>query len=468
MLKVAVRNPSKSSAVIKMIGVSALILFAYSSVKHALFHSTAWDLGIFDQAVYLISQGQPAFSSLMGFHILADHAAIIFYPLSLLYKIYPSVYWLLAVQALALALGAWPTWSLARQAGLKENQAVAVAAAYLLYPLIFNINLFDFHPEVIAVPALLWAVLSARLNQPIWFCLAIVIVLACKEVLALSVAAMGVWLLIFEKKRLCGAIALFTGIAWFVISTQVIIPFFGSETVTISRHISRYSFLGNSFPEMARNLLFKPWLLLAKIFSLDSLYYLFLLVIPLIWGLSPRHLVPLIGAIPILALNILSNDVGQRELTTQYSLPILPFLLLAVISSLAAGQGFLRRGRNIIIWSLLAFLLMAHYNQFSSYLETLDTWRATRAAIAQIQTKGGVLTDNQYATQVAHRRVLRQISTGLSSADLAPFDYVFLNLRHPWPDTKETAVKLVSQLQKAQMFKLSYKRDDVYLFLKRS
>ncbi len=458
----------KLSAIGTMIGISALVLFAYSSLRHTLFHSTAWDLGIFDQAVYLISQGQPAFSSLMRFHVLADHAALILYPISILYKIYPDIHWLLAVQAGALALGALPTWSLARHAGLKETQALAIAGVYLLYPLVFNINAFDFHSEVIAVPALLWAILSARLGQPGWFCLAIIIVLACKEVLALSVAAMGVWLLIFEKKRLCGVIALFTGVTWFVITTQVIIPFFGSETVTISRHISRYSYLGNSFSEIAQNLLLKPGLVLGKILSLNTFKYLLLLALPIVWGLSPRHLVPLIGAIPILALNILSSDSGQQQLGTQYSLPILPFLLLAVISSLAAGRGWLRNRRHIIQWSLLAFLLMSNCLHFPSYLKTLDTWNPTREAIAQIKTKGGVLTDNQYAPHVTHRPIVRQISSSLPPADLAEVDYVLLNLRHPWPDTKEYAVKLVSQLKQTQQFKLSYQRKDVYLFMKRS
>ncbi len=451
-----------------MIGVSAIIFFTYSSFKHALFHSTAWDLGIFDQAVYLISQGQPAFSSLMNFHVLADHAALILYPLSILYKIYPTVYWLLAVQAVALALGAWPTTSLARQAGLKETQAVAMAAVYLLYPLLFNINLFDFHPEVIAVPAILWAILSARLGQLGRFCLAIMIVLACKEVLSLTVAAMGLWLLIFDKKRLYGTIALFTGVAWFIITTQVIIPFFGSETVTISRHISRYSYLGSSFPELARNMLFKPGLVWGKIISLNTLHYLFILVVPIIWGLSPRHLAPLIGAIPILVLNILSTDAGQQQLTTQYSLPILPFLLLAVISSLAAGQGWLRNGRNIILWSLVAFLLMTNYRQYQSDLESLDTRKATQEAIAQIQTNGGVLTDNLYAPHVTHRAVVKQIISNLPAADWVGVNYVLLNLRHPWPDSKQAGVELVSQLKKNQQFKLSYQRDDVYLFVKKS
>src|SRR4028118_2345443 len=100
-----------------MIGVSALILFVCSSVRHALFQSSAFDLGIYDQVIYLMSQGQPPISSFLGFHHLGNHTAYAVYPISLLYKIYPEIHWLLAVQAVALALGALPTWHLARGAG---------------------------------------------------------------------------------------------------------------------------------------------------------------------------------------------------------------------------------------------------------------------------------------------------------------------------------------------------------------
>ncbi len=102
-----------------MIGISTLFLFVCSSLRHILFRSGALDLGMFDQAVYLISQGKAPISTLLDdIHMLGDHGAWILYPLSLPYVIYPSVYWLLAIQAFALSLGALPTWALARQAGL--------------------------------------------------------------------------------------------------------------------------------------------------------------------------------------------------------------------------------------------------------------------------------------------------------------------------------------------------------------
>jgi uncharacterized membrane protein len=456
-----------------MIGTTALIFFVCSSIRHALFQSGGFDLGIYDQVVYLMSQGQPPISSFLGFHHLGNHAAWSVYPLALLYKIYPNVHWLLAVQAVALALGAWPTWSLARQAGLSEKQAVTMAAVYLLYPLVFNINLFDFHPEVMALPALLGAILAARLDRLGWFSIAILFVLGCKAALSLTVAAMGIWLLWFEKKRRCGMLALVLGVAWFLLAIKLIIPLFsGREPAAVHR----YSYLGNSVFEIAINVLLKPGLVLDRINVRSSLIYLAKLVFPVIWGLSPRHLAPLISAMPVIVLNILSDIPYQRSLQHQYSVPILPFLLVAVISTLATSQGWWRKRRTIFLWSLLAFLALAKYSYFgSSYLVRLDTWQATREAISEIHTKGGVLTTQDIAPHVSNRPIVKLALAetptadvaAAASADLSTIDYVLLNVRHPgWLSTPEYAAGLVEQFRQDKSFQLHYQRDDVYLFVR--
>ena len=469
----------KSHPVFLMIVVTAIVLFTASSARHALFQSTAFDLAIFDQAIYLISQNQTPFSSLMAINIWGDHAAFIFYPLALLYKIYPDVHWLLLVQAVSLALGAWPSWSLARQAGLNNSISWAIACIYLLYPLVFNVNLFDFHPEVIALPALLAAILAARLNKTLWFCAAIVLVLSCKAVLSLTVAAMGLWLLCFDKKRNCGFIALFLGAGWFLVATQAVIPYFNQGREHAG--IGRYQYLGNSVLEIAINLIVKPNLVLERLFSLDTFEYLALLLLPVIWWLSPRHLSSLISAVPMLAMNILSDIPAQRDLIHQYSVPILPFLLVAVISSLAysnqqKGKTVFERlplpnyplPRVIVIWSLIAFLALAKYGYFwTIYLKGIDTLPATKEAISLVETKGSVLTTAQIAPHLAHRPVVKLTQAHAPPANLAEFDYVLLNLRYPgWMSDREFVKNLVTKLKNTPQFQLKYQRDDIYLFTK--
>ncbi|MEB3181976.1 MAG: DUF2079 domain-containing protein [Nostocaceae cyanobacterium] len=455
----------KINPLASMIGVSAVILFICSSLRHALFKSSAYDLGIFDQAVYLISQGETPFSTIRGLHILGDHAAWIFYPLAVLYKIHPDVHWLFAVQALSLALAALPIWGLALQAGLSQAQAITTVLVYLLYPLVFNVNLFDFHPEVIAVPALLAAVWCARSGRTGWFGLSIILVLGCKAVLSLTVVAMGVWLLFCEKKRWCGAFAIFAGIAWFLIASQGIIPLFSGEQPA---GVTLYSYLGNSVSEIAKNLLLKPGLILGKIFSLDTLEYLALLLAPVIWGLVPQRLLPLISAIPTLMLNILSNADLQRNLVHHYSLAVLPFLMLVVISSLAANQVWLPKKRAIILWSLVGFLALAKYGYFwSLYIDYLDTWQATRAALSQVQTTGSVYTTAEISPHLTHRKLIKFTDANSPPKNLTEFDYVLLNLRHPgWLSNPDFARSLVNQLQVDKNYSLIYKHDDVYLFSK--
>jgi uncharacterized membrane protein len=443
---------------------SILILFACSSVRHILFKSNAYDLGIFDQAVYLISQGEIPISSFMGYHILGDHAAGIWYPLALLYKIYPTVYWLFAVQAIALGLAAVPIRYLALQAGLLPSQTKVVVISYLLYPQVFNANLYDFHPEVIAVPGLLMAVFAARTKKPGWYALSIVVILACKAVLSLTVAAMGFWLLVFEKRRWYGFFTILGGLLWFAIASKLIIPFFSGKEAAA---LSRYSYLGNSVFDIVKNIFFKPELFFGKVFSAINLEYLILLFIPIVWGISRKFITPLIAAIPCIALNLLSDSPAQKNLVNQYSIPVVPFLILVVIGSFAANKPWLRSHKAIIIWSLIGFLALGKYTYFGEqYLKTLDTWHSTRQAIALVQTPGSVLTTATISTHLTHRKLIR-FTDATNPPNLTDFEYVLLNIRHPgWLSNKEFAESLLKQLQNLPEFNLQYQENQVYLFQK--
>jgi uncharacterized membrane protein len=446
-----------------IVGV-AIGLFILSTLRHEMFGSGAWDLGIFDQAVYLISQGQTPVSSLLGFHILGDHVALIFYPLALLYKLYPMVHWLLAVQAIALALGALPTWQLARQAGATVAGANTLAIAYWLYPMIFNANLSDFHPETIAVPLFLSSVLAVRQRQLGWFCLGLVVICSCRDALALNVAGMGVWLLVTEKRRTYGAIALVGGLIWFVVATQVIIPAIGGEAAMVTRYLFRYASLGSSYSEIAKNLVLQPHLLIQQLFQWHNLEYLGLVLGPLIWACHPRHLAPLLGALPTLAMNILSDSDGQRSIVDQYSVPVIPFVILVAVATVAARPAWLSR-RAIVAWSAVGFLALTKYGFFwANYLPLLDTAGAVRAAIAQIPPQASVLADHQIVPHLSHRPIIERIG---SQAQL-DYDDILINARHPYLNNHALTTALLQHLQTSSQFKLIYTQNQVYLFTRRS
>ena len=461
---------AKSYPVTASISIATIILFLCSSLRHWLYHSHAWDLGIFDQAIYLISIGQQPIVSLLGFHILGDHASTIFYPLALLYKIYPDVHWLFAIQSIALTIGGFPLYHLSLKLGLSCHQATTVVIAYLLYPLVLNKALFDFHPEVIAIPGFLTAVLAARTNNIVLFCVAIIITLSCKAVLSLTVIAMGLWLIFCEQKKGCGMIAIATGLAWFLISTQFIIPvFLGNAMGGTTGAIARYSYLGRSILEIAANIFIKPNLILGRLFSVETLEYTFLLFMPIAWAVSPKHLLPLLSVIPMLLINVLSVVPAQKDLIHQYSIPILPFLFLAVISAVADNQHWLKTRKSITLWAVIGFLLLGKIGYFwSDYLSTLDTRQSITMAIAKIRDDGAVLTTGEIAPHLTHRPIIKLTFSGTETIDLNQFKYILLERRHPgWNSSLTTIDKIKSRAEESELFNIKYQQDDVYLFTKK-
>lgn len=446
-----------------MIIVSTLVLLTCSSLRHILFQSTAYDLAIFDNGIYLISQGKNPFVSFRGIHILGDHAAFILYVIAGLYKIYPSIYWLFGLQAIALSLGALPIWQLARDEYLRPNLATAITASYLLYPLIFNLNLFDFHPEVLTLPAFFWAFLAAKKNNIFTFSLLLIFILSCREALSLTITAMGVWLIVGEKKIKFGVISLGVGIIWFILATKVVIPQFSGEQVAA---VARYDFLGVSLREIILNLFLKPQIVSSHLFTLNNLEYLFLLLSPLMWGLLTKKFYPLIGASPILFLNLLTENKEQKDLLHQYSLPILPFLILVVIATLSAKKSWLQKPKHIILWSLVTFFTLAKVGYFTSrYLESIDTWSATREALTQITKEGNVLTSANIAPHVTHRTKVELAIEGSQEINLKQFDNILLNRRHPgWNSSPDLVDTLIRRIKQIPEFQLTYEQEQVYLF----
>lgn len=454
-----------SNRLLVVIAISVLILLISSIARHELFNSGG-DLAFFDQCVYLISQGKNPISSVLGFHVLADHAAWILYPIALLYKIYPTVYWLFLVQSLSLSLGTIPAYFLAINAGLKESQAILIVLIYVLYPLVYNANLLEFHPDTIAVPALFMAILAARKQKIVWFCASVIVIMGCKAVLSLTVAAMGLGLLLFEKRKLYGIVGIASGIAWFLIANKIIIPFFGHDAALINRHLYRYSYLGNSFSGILKIILLQPKIIFGNIFTLINLEYLFYLLVPVIWGLRPKYIIYMIGAIPCLALNLLANHPSQKNLIWHYSLPIIPFLILSIVAYLTANQNSMKFKRVIIVWSLFWFFALGKIGFFAGkYLKNVDNLHATKEAIALVKNQDSVFTTDIIVPHLTHREL---ISFKYNINELNNFHYILINVRNPGlvVSTADYNI-LVNQLKTNSKLKLKFHKDDVYLFEKR-
>ena len=458
-----------------LVGIASLVFFIFSSFRLAVFRAGT-DLGFFDQLLYLISQGLTPISSLLeGVHPIGDHGAVILYPISLLYFIYPDIHWLLALQAIALSLGAIPIYALSLKNGLSVGYAKAIATSFVLYPALFNINFYtEFRTETIAVPALLWAVWASDRKSKGHSAIAIVLVLSCKETMSLTVVGLGVWLWIFQKQVIWGIGCILAGLSWFFIAVTYIIPTFrGGHQMAGTWH---YSSIGDSLTEIAFKVFTQPQIFLIRALSSDRLFYYLLLLLPIIIGLHWRKITAIVPALPMLGLNILADYPGQRDLIHHYSLPIIPFLFVWLIYSLRYFKRYQQRlwlsQRLLIIWSAIAFLALAKYGYFwERYLPLLPNASVVNGAINLIQPEAKVLTTGFVSPHLSHRPVIKLMEGewDLDRIDRYEIDTVLIAMQHLGFDpTPEAAREMIDRLNSATEFDLVYHQQDVFLFQKLS
>ncbi|MEM9507220.1 MAG: DUF2079 domain-containing protein [Cyanobacteria bacterium P01_E01_bin.35] len=456
-----------------LVAIATLVLFGFSSLQLWLFRAGN-DLGFFDQLVYLLSQGKTPVSTLLsGVHLIGDHGALILYPVSLLYVLYPSVYWLLAIQAFALASGAIPIYLLSRHSGLSVACAKAIAVCYLLYPAIFNINFYtEFRPETIAVPALLWAVLAASRRSPGQLAIAIMLVLSCKEAMSLTVVGLGIWLIFWEKRLIYGLSCMVAGVAWFGFAAIYLIPSFrGGHQMAGTWH---YASLGTSLTEIAFKVLTNPQIFLSRAVAGDRLFYYLLLILPIIWGLHWRKVGAMVPALPMLGLNILADFPRQRDLIHQYSLPIIPFLFVWLIASLAYltkhhQRQWLSR-RLLISWSIIAWLALAKYGYFwTRYAPLYDNVAAVRGAVNLVEPDAKVLTSGYIAPHLSQRSQIMLLNNDFGVAQVVKHDLdtVLIAQQHLGLDTSpEQANQMIQDLLESSGFSLVYQQQNVWLLQK--
>ncbi|MEI2692558.1 MAG: DUF2079 domain-containing protein [Anaerolineae bacterium] len=157
---ITVHRSPLTALVLLMAAAYALFMGAATLARHNTFGTYAFDLGIHSQALASIAHRGYPLVTLYGptpVNQFGDHFAPIFYLLTPLALLFDDARALLVVQTLLLASGVAPVYLLARSQLASPALALALAAAYLLFPALHGVNTFDFHEIALAVPLLLWS-----------------------------------------------------------------------------------------------------------------------------------------------------------------------------------------------------------------------------------------------------------------------------------------------------------------------
>ena len=407
---------SRDPGLLALCGIIVAFTVYYGSLTLDIHHglgTAAYDSGLYDQGVWLLSRFRSPFVTTMGRNLLGDHTSFILLLLVPFYWFAPGAWILFWSQAAVIGLGAVPVYLYARETLRSSRIALFFGVAYLVHPAVLGALLENYHPDSflgLFIPIALWAALSRRWG---WYACAVAGALLVKEDVALVIVPLGLWVAARRDRRIgfvtAGAAVLTTVIAMFVVMRSLIgvptrnawrIPF-GGPSGFLSAVFTRPRDVVSYFTSEGR-----PW-------------YLVQMMFPMAFQFLRRPGVAVVSAL-VLFTNVLSTYWYQFHIEYHYSIVAVPALVFGTIWAISHLPSTGWRGRRValigvmaatgvsaLLWSPIPF-----GRSFPSYWASDHPVAvAAREAVAEIPDSAVVAAHFRLAPHLAYRDEIYQFPT---------------------------------------------------------
>jgi uncharacterized membrane protein len=480
--RTALRRWSDLSSLSPAAAVVAAAMLFYT----ALFGTLTWrqqtnfgvfgfDMGIYDQSVWLLSRGHVPFNTIRGINYFGHHVNLITILFVPFYWLGAGPHFLLLLQTVVLAAGAIPIYLLGRDRLAEPIAGAAIAVAYLLHPTLQWINWWNFHPDAFMITPLLCCWLFASRRQWRLFAVCALIALSCKEDAAPAVLVLGLLVAVLWKRWVGLATAAVAGV-WFLLVTQVVIPRANGGIGPFYNDM--FPTLGNSAGEIVRNSTFHPSRLVHLLTEHRRLAYYSRLLAP-VGFVALLGLPVLLIAGPQTVINATSNQGYTFDSRFHYSAIALVAIFLAVIE----GCAFFGRRRplvqGVLVGLVIASATVANVTWSPSPLSKeyrSGIWArpnpknaARHEAMAMIPPSEGVSATYDLVTHLEHRTHIYEFPNpwvlqnwgirGERPPDVGTVDWLLLD--QPVPPRLEPVMNYLTTV--SGEFQIVLRRDGVLL-----
>lgn len=413
----------------------AIYFSIYSVARHQALRSSAFDLGIFDQLMWNLTHGRGLVYTLESVtNRWLVHQEPILYLIALPYLLLPRAETLLVIQALSVAASGIPLYLLVRRwADGRGWLGLLVVAVYFMSPALEGVVISDFHEVAPAPLFLLWALYWLEERRVVWGTVALVMALACKEDVALTVSAVGLATALRSKElRLYGVVVGVISGAVYLVTLL-----FASSRLAAVQNLFMWRFPEWAWPpsRLLITMGSDPQLVLSHIFSPTKITYMAWLLIP--FGLLPL-LSPalLLMALPTVGVNLFSTFPTHYAYDSwHYNATVAPFF--------AAGCGMvigfaLRHAQNSRLWKLgtaFAIALVGAGSGLGHYLYGYTPlaadfsfprggqhYRVVLEAVSLIPPEASVSAQSALVPHLSRREVIYEYPRGAESADVVALD----------------------------------------------
>jgi uncharacterized membrane protein len=338
-------------------------LFIFGAVVHYLvFKTPRGDLGNMVQAIWNTLHGHFLETTTASGHQadrLGGHVDPFLILCAPLLWLFSSPLVLLVVQVLAVVSGALPVFWLARKHLGSARAGAHFAFAYLLYPAT-QFNAFTiaggFHPVSFAVPLVLYAVWFLDQHRLLAFGAVALLAFTTKEEIPLAVGCLGIWYAVRRGRRIFGLGVFAAGLSVSLFNFLWVIPHFASGSS--GPFAGRYHAVGGTPRGMVHKLFTDPLAFVHAVASGHKALYLVMLLVPFcgLWLFEPLLF---LGALPDLAINLLSGWSSQTFIAYQDTAGIIPFVVAAAIYGAARFRG---RAERLSLWALVGAASIAIFS----------------------------------------------------------------------------------------------------------
>ena len=366
----------------------------------------SFDLGIFEQAIRHYANLQAPIVDLegAGHNFLGDHwspAIVVFAPF---YRLFPTPVTLLVGQAVAIAVAVVPiTRAGMRHLGRRPGVAVGLAFG-MSYGIQAAVN-FDVHEVCLAVPLLafaLEALLARRWTAAVAWAAPLVLV---KEDLGLTVAALGLVLVLIGARRWGLGLMAF-GLASVALTMAVLIPHFAAAGG--GSRLSGLSSESGAGDPLLHRILSLP----LNVVQSEPKVTTVLLLLAVTAGLAMRSPL-LIMVLPTLGWRFLSTNQFFWGQSFHYDVVLMPIVFAAMIDGVVRAR---RDGWRLVRWyahaaptlALLVGLFLCTRYPFRDLVNSVTYQPSPRAQAAErvlskIPDDATVETDLGLLAQLTHR-----------------------------------------------------------------
>jgi uncharacterized membrane protein len=349
------REPAWPKLVL-LLGIVAFGIFQVFLSWHRLHSLLAqtMDLGDFEQSMWKISHGDWwAFATVFQTPELAVDGFVWLYPLAYAFRFLGGPLVLFVVQAMGTALASYGLYHVARLRAWTPGTAVAIALIFLCYPAVIGASQYDFHPDFIALPAIIWAYAAYTEKRMPAACVWLLVAALSKNMVLISIAGWGIGLVLYRRQWREGLALIAGSLLLLAAEFLWIFPtYLNHGTVAIT--VTMYGYLGTSMLSVMTGLV-THLPTVAHHAAREGGYFFKVLVPVLGMAIAGAESVP--AFLSLLAMNAVSAFRPQQSMDSQYQLVLGGWMFLALIEALSRWPRRLRLLLEAIATSCLLFEL---------------------------------------------------------------------------------------------------------------